>query len=634
MCRNATYPLLNLAAILISIGGLGAQPTPGRLDWQRIGNTSMELALPGVASGEVTRVWRSEDGATLYAGTGSGVVFYTKDFENWRLSDATPPRQPQPVESLGLPEPGARWKRASFSAGRIYAIGRFVYRSDDGGQVWSNLSGYRNQSILGEGLTDFSLSPRDPDDIVVSSRYGLWRSLDGGLTWSGLNEGLPNLPARRILTLPNGLQPARLLVPAEGTEYEIEWLPGDRGAWRLATDSTASSEQALRRQLSLIWNTAVTSAKESGNWIYAGTADGRLFASPDRGQNWRAFPVRDGGRVEAITVSLADPMIAVAGLAVRDSEIKGPQLLRTINGGQFWDDAGGNLPRTHVRGIAFDQASGSIYAATDEGVFSASTDLANLVPVSAWQRIAVNLPGKRALDVKLDEGGNRLFVLLEGHGVYAAMAPHRIRQPSIVNAADFSSRPAAPGSLLSILGTRADRVRAGELSIPVLANTDSETQIQVPFEAQGPALALTIESAGVRRSQEVSLARVSPAIFIDRAGAALLLDADGGMSLDAANPARSGARIQILTTGLGAVRPAWPTGIPAPMDSPPEVAVPVRVFVDREPVEVTRATLAPGYIGFYLIEIQLPKLVNAGPAELFVEAGARQSNRVLLYLMP
>jgi hypothetical protein len=39
------------------------------------------------------------------------------------------------------------------------------------------------------------------------------------------------------------------------------------------------------------------------------------------------------------------------------------------------------------------------------------------------------------------------------------------------------------------------------------------------------------------------------------------------------------------------------------------------------PLVVTRATLAPGYIGFYLVEAELPAVVDAGPAELYREAG-------------
>jgi uncharacterized protein (TIGR03437 family) len=60
----------------------------------------------------------------------------------------------------------------------------------------------------------------------------------------------------------------------------------------------------------------------------------------------------------------------------------------------------------------------------------------------------------------------------------------------------------------------------------------------------------------------------------------------------------------------------------------------VRAYLDREPTEVSRAVLAPGYIGFYLIEIQLPRIVNAGPAELYIEAEGQASNRVRLYIEP
>jgi uncharacterized protein (TIGR03437 family) len=114
----------------------------------------------------------------------------------------------------------------------------------------------------------------------------------------------------------------------------------------------------------------------------------------------------------------------------------------------------------------------------------------------------------------------------------------------------------------------------------------------------------------------------------------MLLDADSGLMLEAGAPVRSGARLQLLTTGLGRVRPDWPTGVPGPLENPPAVAAGVRAYLDRAPVVVTRAILAPGYIGFYLVEIQLPAIVNAGPAELYVTADGLESNRVQLVLEP
>ena len=60
----------------------------------------------------------------------------------------------------------------------------------------------------------------------------------------------------------------------------------------------------------------------------------------------------------------------------------------------------------------------------------------------------------------------------------------------------------------------------------------------------------------------------------------------------------------------------------------------IRAFLDRSPLQVTRATLVPGYIGFYLIEVQLPPIVNAGTSELLITADNQESNRVLVTIEP
>jgi uncharacterized protein (TIGR03437 family) len=240
-----------------------------------------------------------------------------------------------------------------------------------------------------------------------------------------------------------------------------------------------------------------------------------------------------------------------------------------------------------------------------------------------------------ANDVTLNDAGNQLFVAVEGYGVWATTAPHRRRDPRLVNAADFSARPAAPGSLLSVIGALVRSATAGQSRVPVLAATEQESQIQVPFDVSGAALALTLETgAPAPLRLGLPLRPASPAIFVDRDGAAMLLDADSGVLLDALKTARAGTRVEILAAGLGRVRPDWPAGLPAPLENAPQVVAPVRVLLDRVPVEVTRATLAPGYVGFYLVEFTVPEIVNAGPAELYLEADGQASNRVRIYLEP
>jgi uncharacterized protein (TIGR03437 family) len=156
----------------------------------------------------------------------------------------------------------------------------------------------------------------------------------------------------------------------------------------------------------------------------------------------------------------------------------------------------------------------------------------------------------------------------------------------------------------------------------------------VPFEAKGNTLPLAFEAAAGRFTFGLPLQSVSPAIFVDPEGTPLIMDADSGILLDTSKPARANTRIQVLSTGFGRVKPDWPTGLAAPLSDPPRVAVQVHAYLDRIPLEITQAVLAPGYIGFYLIEVQLPQVLNAGPAELVLEAEGQQSNRVRLYIQP
>lgn len=248
-----------------------------------------------------------------------------------------------------------------------------------------------------------------------------------------------------------------------------------------------------------------------------------------------------------------------------------------------------------------------------------------------------HLPSLAATDVKLDTAGNQLFAVLDGYGVYTTIAPHRLRDARIVNAADYSARATAPGALLSVLGARVESARSEDVAAPVLDANDTASQIQVPFEAKGTTLSLALEVASGPLTFGVQLKSAAPAIFVDPDGTPLILDAQSGVLLDASKPAHASSRIQVLATGLGQVSPDWPTGLAAPLKDPPRVVAAVHAYLDGSPVEVTRATLAPGYVGFYLIEIQVPHIADTGPAELYsrlkgsraIACGSMWSNSVI-----
>jgi len=616
-----------------------AQPAVPSPDWRHIGNFVLDEALAGVASGPCTRVWYGP-GGVLYVQTSSGRLYQTADLESWQASTAQMPPARTNVAVGTLPEPGAQTRALPGDGSRVYAFGEYVYRSEDGGAHWENATFHRGTSLIGGTVADLAIAPGNSDEIVTAGAAGVFHSMDGGRSWSGVNEDLPNLPATRLLDLPVGDQGARI---ALNSDAAAAWPPGNKQAWIPASNTDLVRETQLRVILSSIRGASVTALAIAGDFIYSGMQNGAILVSADRGLNWQAFSPSAGlvssGPVERFWIDPQDPRVALAalGAAPADPLRASPPIhvLHTVNGGAFWDNFTANLPDAAAHGVAADPASGALYAATDRGVFLAYADLTALGAVQNWTALAGLPDGAAAMDVKLDAQGNLLWTALDGYGVYAALAPHRMRDRSVVSAADMIKRAVAPGSLVSILGAQVESVQAGGIAAPVLAAMDGESHIQIPFEARGATLPLAASSAGAPLNlPSLPLVTAAPVIFVARDGSPMLLDADKGVMLDAMTAAHSGTRIQILATGLGRVTPAWPTGVPAPLDNPPRVAGNVHVYLDRAPVQVTRAELAPGYVGFYLIEIAVPKISNYGPAELYLDVDGASSNRVRVYIEP
>src|SRR5580658_6170210 len=640
MCRRATIRVVGRAGLallpLCVLGPVWGQGT----GWRHVGNSAIELALPSAATGPVDRVWYSLDGLSLFAKTAAGRVFRTADFEQWQLvtdGKATPPTAD---EAVAQSTPEAAFKLATPSgsaaaAGRLYGIGGDVYRSDDAGVSWANLTSYQGACLLGPGPRAVTVSPMDPEDLVVASDSGVWRSLDGGVSWIGLNQFLPNLPAVHLLGLPSGTRGVRLELAS--VAQEVEWAPGEKSAWKPVDAVDLARERNLKSALSQVLKRSVTAIAAAEDYIYAGDSEGRLQVSADAGVSWGpAFKLGEQGRSEeqgkvaAIWVDADDPRVAVAVLGARSSlaagSAKPAYVLRTMNGGSFWDDITANLPENAAaHGVAADRGTGAIYIATDAGLFATTTDLGSAGRPTVWTSLSEQLPAAAAVtDVRLDAGGNQLFTVLDGYGVYTTIAPHRLRDARIVNAADYSARPTAPGALLSVLGARVESARSEDVAAPVLDATETASQIQVPFEAKGDSVSLSLEAASGPLTFGVPLKSASPAIFVDPEGTPLIMDAASGVLLDASKPARASSRIQVLATGLGQVKPDWPTGLAAPLKDPPRVAAAVHAYLDGSPVEVTQASLAP-FVGFYLIEIQMPRIADTGPAELYIEAEGQQS---------
>jgi uncharacterized protein (TIGR03437 family) len=603
-----------LACELVALAAAAhAQTTP---EWIQIAGYSVNEGLAGPASGPVRSVWYAAGGYRLLAQTESGRVFETVDFQHWKLNSdgVLPPLQPKPGAKAG-PESGIQF---ASSGERRYSLTREnVYGSDDGRQ-WVNLTGFQGRSIVGDGFAALAVSPSNPLDIAAANQFGVWRSLDGGLSWQGVNDNLPNLAARslagqRTVALATAASPGATLASASA------------GKWALVEGK--APETALDADLAARTGIEVSAAARAGTTIYAGRPDGHVLVSADDGTTWpteSALP--DAGSIARIWVDPANGQSALAA--------SGARLYRTTNGGKFWDEVTGALNAGAVHGIAADSSAGVVYLATDRGVFSGRLSLiaADLAPAT-WSSVSRDLPIATAWDARLNPDGT-LTVLLDGYGVFETPAPHRALAPRIVNGADMTDRAAAPGSLISVIGANVRQASSGRYVYPVLLPSDRSSQLQVPFEIAPGTLQLALESDGNLWMAPLNVKQASPAIFVDPDGTPMIQDSASGLVIDAGTPLRAGAVIQVLATGLGRVTPEWPTGVPAPVDSPPAVAATVTAYLDGTPIRVTRATLAPTLVGTYLVELEIPSIVNRGASELRIVADGEESNRVKLYLEP
>jgi hypothetical protein len=167
-----------LGLVLIGLATSAAAQAP---DWRHVGNAAIDLELAGLATGPVDRVWYSPLGDQLWVRATSGKIFQTNDFDRW--SDA-PADSPVPAvsegRSISLPESGAQVRNPAGPSPRVYALGRFVYRSDNSGKNWENVTAFHGLSLVGDSVRDLAVSPSNEDEIVVAGSAGIFRSLDGG----------------------------------------------------------------------------------------------------------------------------------------------------------------------------------------------------------------------------------------------------------------------------------------------------------------------------------------------------------------------------------------------------------------------------------------------------------------------
>jgi uncharacterized protein (TIGR03437 family) len=280
------------------------------------------------------------------------------------------------------------------------------------------------------------------------------------------------------------------------------------------------------------------------------------------------------------------------------------------------------------------------------------TDLGNGTYAGTWRPVTAASPvtvtiRAAAASLSLSE------VLIQGRIQSNDQAPV-LFPGGLVNAASFSPGvPLAPGGIVSVFGRNLATTASaaslplprtlggatltiGGIDAPLFYASNGQINAQLPFELQANTRqqALVRGTSSITPPETITIAPARPGIFTiaqDGKGQGAILSAQGRL-VDRTAPAAAGETVQVFCTGLGATQPAVRSGDPAPNAEPlARVIPPPAATIGGQAARVSFAGLAPGFVGLYQVNVEIPAGLTAGSAvPLVLSQGGVPSNTVTL----
>jgi uncharacterized protein (TIGR03437 family) len=283
----------------------------------------------------------------------------------------------------------------------------------------------------------------------------------------------------------------------------------------------------------------------------------------------------------------------------------------------------------------------------------------------SWMAFSANAVNTGAGSVTVNvsaNSGNERTVYISVAGVSIQVIQQgllSVNVGGIVNGASYAAA-VAPGSIAAVYGDFPITSAVTDTTLPLLTqvplpgslsefflyfpNMDAplfyasagQTNIQIPWEFAGQTQTTLGAATGDGKTgipQTVTLAPAAPGIFAMNSqgnGQGAILDVNYHL-VDESNPVSSGSTVLIYCTGLGAVSNAPPTGSPASLDTLSQTPELASVTIGGATANVSFSGLAPGYVGLYQVNAQVPTglaVNNATP--VVVSMGGVISNTVTM----
>lgn len=247
------------------------------------------------------------------------------------------------------------------------------------------------------------VDPNDPSYVYASSQYG---NINSGLT--GINT-----QDRFNWNTPFVLNPINTnsIYLASNNVYKST----DRGQhWtQISQDLTGNTGVAIAYPIVYETVTSISVSAADTNVIYAGTDDGHVWVTNNEGASWTeisiGLPVRWVTRVTADPHDAQKVYVTLSGYRYHDNM---SHVYMTNNGGQSWNDIGGNLPDVPVNDLVIDTVNAMLYLGTDVGVFFTNEGGSN------WQFLGTGMPTVPITDLRIHYPTMHLYAATYGRSMY------------------------------------------------------------------------------------------------------------------------------------------------------------------------------------------------------------------------